>query len=366
MRLLFHDCAPFMGGAQESLWTLLHALRQRTTHDLMLACACPELAGRAEEARIPVRLLQAGHWPASPRGLCQLWRDRQRNQPLFAALQRDFRPDLVHLNTCRAALLFPQLDARCLIHDRDLRLPRLVPAWLARRRPGIIAISQAVARKWRPFTQLPLHVFPNMFDIPSLARQATPPASPHDAPLVVMVADLVPWKGHDVFLEALAELKRSGRRFQALVRGRVRDDAGAALLARLQQRRLELHLTDVLAFDDQPGAALPAIARADLLVSTADQEPFGRTVVEALALGKPIVAVAGGGVTDILADCPAATLVSPQPQLPQAVAAAMAQWLPPAQRPPAIAQAAQQRARQFDIDTLLPRFIDILQRQANP
>ncbi|MGN0878951.1 MAG: glycosyltransferase family 4 protein [Oligosphaeraceae bacterium] len=358
MRLLFLDCAPFMGGAQESLWTLLRELRRQTPHEPVLACACPELADRAASERIPVtRLPQTRHWRATPVGLLQLLQDRRRAAPLLAALRRDVRPHLVHLNTCRAALLCPELGPDCIIHDRDIRMPGVVPAWLARRRPAVIAISAAVARKWQG--RLEPVVIPNMFDLAALsaaASRAVRPSSP--LPTIVLAADFVSWKGHETLLDALAELHRRGLGFRAILRGRVRDCAGAALLAHVEARLRADGLSEQVEVRSESGSALGELAAADVVVSASRNEPFGRTVVEALALGKVVVALSSGGVTDILAGCPAATLVGSG----ESLAEALAWWLPAERRTAAVASAARARAERYGVAAVLPQVLRLYER----
>jgi glycosyltransferase involved in cell wall biosynthesis len=63
-------------------------------------------------------------------------------------------------------------------------------------------------------------------------------------------------------------------------------------------------------FIDNP---YPLMKAADCVVTVADGEPFGRTVVEALALGTPVVAVRGGGPEEIAGGQPGVVLVDPTP-----------------------------------------------------
>ena len=359
MRLLFLDCAPFMGGAQESLWTLLRELRRQTPHEPVLACTCPDLADRAASERLPVtRLPLTRHWRATPGGLLQWLQDRRRAAPILAALRRDVRPHLVHLNTCRAALLCPELGPDCIIHDRDIRMPGVVPAWLARRRPTVVAISEAVARKWRG--RLEPVVIPNAFDLPALtaaAERARRP-SPGTLPTIVLAADFVSWKGHETLLDALSELRRRGLGFRCLLRGRVRDRAGAALLARLEARLCAEGLSGLVEVRSAAGSALGELAAADIVVSASRDEPFGRTVVEALALGKAVVALSSGGVADILSGCPAATLVGEG----ESLAEALAWWLPAERRTSAVASAARERAERYGVPAVLPQVLRLYER----
>jgi glycosyltransferase involved in cell wall biosynthesis len=46
----------------------------------------------------------------------------------------------------------------------------------------------------------------------------------------------------------------------------------------------------------------PAIADCDVILSTADREPLGLSVLESLSMGRPVIAFAGGGIPEIVTD----------------------------------------------------------------
>ncbi len=71
------------------------------------------------------------------------------------------------------------------------------------------------------------------------------------------------------------------------------------LRSRLRSTDNEAYLNDIrdyastipnISIDTSSGSALEQIAASDLLVSCSDNEPFGRTIIEAVALSKPVVA----------------------------------------------------------------------------
>lgn len=63
-----------------------------------------------------------------------------------------------------------------------------------------------------------------------------------------------------------------------------------------------LNLAELISFHEPVEDLSPVLARFDLLVSSSHIETFGRTLVEAMAMGKPIVATAVGGVPEVVAD----------------------------------------------------------------
>ena len=126
---------------------------------------------------------------------------------------------------------------------------------------------------------------------------------------------VVPDKGHDVLLEALAKLHDLDWRLTC-VGSLVRDPAWAATLPR----------DDRVTFTGpRVGADLAAAyARADLLVLPTRRESYGMVVTEAQARGVPVVASDVGGVREALG-AGGGLLVAPDD--PGALADTLRRWL---------------------------------------
>ena len=350
LNILLLDCAPFTGGAQESFWSLAAHLPQDVCRPLLMTAdhSAGGLAERAALQSFPYQPFTARHWPANVRGLLQYLQDSRRFEPFFRKTVADFQPDVIHANCIRSALLIPQ-DCRqpILLHDRDAAFPFFVTRHISNRFQNlhIVAISPLVAEKWRSL--LPedrLHIVPNGFDLETMAVAQPPKKDDSAAFRLLQVADFSPWKRHDRFLNLLAQLKPQIPNMKAVIKGRVRDRQGERLLTDLKQMASKLGLDDSLVFNTADGSALPEIAAADVVVSCSDGEPFGRTIVEALALGKPVAACRGGGLDALLSDCPAVSFVPPE-KLHDAVL----QWLQPEKRQAAV-PIAQKAARIFSIE----------------
>jgi glycosyltransferase involved in cell wall biosynthesis len=327
-RILLVDCAPFCGGAQESLLTLALALSARG-QQLLLLCADASPGGLAERAAaggLRVRKFSCRHWPASLPGLLQYCSDRRRFREVWRDLAAEFQPQIIIANGLRSALLLQRSRSLppgvpMILHDRDLRCPALLPRMLAKSCAAVIAISKAVSEKWRCL--LPdgrLFVIYNGFDLQALAALPAATRSGERPFSIIQVADFLPWKGHQLFLQSLARLPAGFPEWQAIIRGRVRSSAEEQYRRKIATLAESLGLREKLSIIDQPGGAWQNIANADLLLSCSENEPFGRTVIEALAMGKPVLAVAGGGIQEILSGCAAARIC---PADPAALAAAI-------------------------------------------
>jgi glycosyltransferase involved in cell wall biosynthesis len=125
---------------------------------------------------------------------------------------------------------------------------------------------------------------------PSLMRRKW--GLPLEAPVVGIVARLVPVKGHELFLDAAAELlrRRPDARFVVVGDG---------------ERRAELEAyaarAGVPAIFAGWESDLPAVyAALDVVCLTSLNEGSPVALIEALAAGKPVVSTTAGGVVDLI------------------------------------------------------------------
>lgn len=148
----------------------------------------------------------------------------------------------------------------------------------------------------------------------------------HGHTVFAMVGRVSPLKGHDLFLQALAQLRRDNTMEKPPLALIVGDDGGkrAARLRRLAQ---ELQVADIVRFAGVCRDMRDIYASSDVVVSASKQpEAFGRTVAEALAMQRAVVAPAHGGALDIIRDGENGHLFAPgdAAQLARAMARATA------------------------------------------
>jgi glycosyltransferase involved in cell wall biosynthesis len=144
---------------------------------------------------------------------------------------------------------------------------------------------------------------------------------------LLSVAAVIPGKGHDVLLEALAPL--TGFPWECRCVGSLERDP--AFVERLRRRVRDAGMDERLRFPGpQAGADLArSYATADVLVLPSRAETYGMVVAEALARGLPVVAADVGGVPEALgngADGTQPGLLVP-PDDPGALRAALRSWL---------------------------------------
>jgi glycosyltransferase involved in cell wall biosynthesis len=130
-----------------------------------------------------------------------------------------------------------------------------------------------------------------------------------DVPTLMLPGRIARWKGQDVFLQALALLRCP--RFQAVLLGDYKE--GGAYTGKLRQLIKRLGLAEKVRLAGYCSDIATAYLLADLVVSASSKEPeaFGRASVEAMAMGKPVVATAHGGSLETVIDGENGWLVPP-------------------------------------------------------
>jgi glycosyltransferase involved in cell wall biosynthesis len=123
-----------------------------------------------------------------------------------------------------------------------------------------------------------------------------------------VVAQLSPWKGQDTAIEALARLHADGVDARLLLIGSAKFVARStrydneAYLRRLQALAASAGVADRVSFLGEREDVPELIRALDILLLPSWEEPFGRALIEAMALEVPVIATSVGGPAEILDD----------------------------------------------------------------
>ncbi|WP_340118823.1 glycosyltransferase family 4 protein [Pelagibius sp. 7325] len=178
----------------------------------------------------------------------------------------------------------------------DYAIPRRLIISAARRAAGVISVSRALAGRMADLGIDPGHITVLRNGVDTALFQPVPPHAPGGeappGPLAISVGNLVPLKGHDLAIRAVADIP-------GLHLWIVGDGPERARLAALAG---ELGVTQRVRFlGVVPHAEMPAVySAADLLILASEREGWPNVLLEAMACGAQVVATRVSDVTDMV------------------------------------------------------------------
>ena len=169
-----------------------------------------------------------------------------------------------------------------------------------------------------------------------------------------MIAQITPWKAQDDAIRALARVRETHPGAQLAIVGETkfvgRDVTfdNPAFRRGLDALAAELGVADAVHFLGEREDVPDVLAALDLLLVPSWEEPFGRTVIEGMAMGRVVLATAAGGPREIVHDGVDGVLLAPRE--PAAWADAAARLLSDPGELERIGVAARDSAQRFDRD----------------
>jgi len=294
--LVVSNHGAIVGGGELSLLDLLRGLDRDRWAPVLVVPEDGDVAARARDLELPVHVI-----PLPP-----------LRRPSFAGvdsvralvrLARVTDAALVHANGSRAmayAGVAGRLASRpTLWHVRIAESDGLVDRALCALATVVVATSRAVARR---FASAPAKVrlVPNGVDLKRFAPR--PPSAtlrarlevPLSAPIAVSIGRHVPEKGYRHLVAGAARLERTKPGVHWILVG------DGELRGELEAQAQRLGLASHVHFTGWRDDVADVLALADVFVLPSESEGFGRVLVEAMAMSRPIVATEVGGVPDIV------------------------------------------------------------------
>ena len=321
MRVLFVNHTAQVSGGERSLHDVLGALPS----DVATAVACPEgpFADSVRSLGVPVfsippaeasLRLHPVHTPAAIAGMGSA-------VAAVGRITRRFCADLIHGNSIRAGLiagLAAPLNGRpAVVYVRDVlppgRVSGLSLSMAAKEAAALLPNSQHTARALPAELGRRTRVIYSALDL----RRFDPEAIDREAArrslglhrddiALTMVAQLTPWKAQDDAIRVVARLRSEGHRVRLLLVGsakfvarvtRYDNDAYRAWLGKLT---CALEVEDAVLFLGERDDVPSILAASDIALVPSWEEPFGRSVVEAMAMKRAVVATNVGGPCEII------------------------------------------------------------------
>ena len=323
--VLLVDHAPFFGGSESFLVDLVSELDRRTFTPFIVSDTKSPVLDRLRATKAPVLTMPL---PRINRSAAFAWRLMRSGQRL-AQLARGANVDLIHTFTARTHLVgavASRMSGIPLVwRIGDDTLPTSVIRLFGGIPRRIVGVSEWITRQYPAlhFDEL----VPDGARPPLAVTRAEARAElglPAQARVVAHVGRLVRWKGQEVFIRALAHAALTVPGLHGVIVGtwHAEDDrpgplaGGESYYQELRSLAIALGLNtptrERLTFSGfvrDPGLAYAA---ADVVAHTSTlPEPFGRTIIEAMIAGCPVVAARAGGPAEIIVNGHSGLLTAP-------------------------------------------------------
>jgi glycosyltransferase involved in cell wall biosynthesis len=361
--------AEIRGGGEMMLWDLMQQGRNAGAEWLVIFLEDGPMVEQVRALGIDTRVVESGRLREVHRFIAAVFR--------IASIARRERADMIvnwmwitHICGGLAAMLaglpsvWYQLEVP---YDQPwlVRLATLVPA------RAIVTLSkdgkEAQARIW-PHRATPL-VYPgvsldrfNRSSVPSPAEARRKLGLPLHGPIIGIVGRLQRWKGIHVLVEAMPKVLQKYPDAHCLVVGG-KHNLEPDYEDFVKDKITALKLQDKVILAGLQSNVPDWMQAMDVFVHASDNEPFGIVIIEAMALGKPVIAGNGGGPTEIITDGKNG-LLTPYGDA-NALADAILRYLNDQEFAQNAAIAAQQRALDFSTERYVQNFINAL-RSAVP
>ena len=248
--------------------------------------------------------------------------------PRLARLFRRRGIDLVYCNNMRmhefGAPAAQLAGVPCVLHARNLydsparnAMYRWISYLPAVRR--VIANSSATAAPYRGSVSRKLSVVHNGIDLAEYVQGDMPQGQLRaelglgpDVTIVGFTGRIEPKKGLAVLIRAAATVLQRRPQVVFVALGSVPLGSPADYRAEYEALARELGIADRFIFAGFRKDVRPALLDFDVFCLPSFREPFGRSIIEAMAMGRPVVACRAGGVPEIITDGVDGVLVPPR------------------------------------------------------
>lgn len=257
----------------------------------------------------------AGRFVQLVQNLVNIWRMVIFPGIRCALYLRAHHVDLVHLNNTIIRNHHWMLGAilarvKCISHERGINEHiSWFSRFFARRLSAIICISGCVKDNLlkQGIAANQLVVVHNGLD-PDRVRAKVDSAEIHQrhgiepgSPIIGIIGNIKEWKGQDVVVRATARLRERWPNIRCLLVGDTEVDR--VYEERLRSLVAEKSLQDNVIFTGyQPNVADYLNVMHVMIHASVLPEPFGRVLLEAMAMKKPVIGARGGAVPEIIVD----------------------------------------------------------------
>jgi len=363
-----------MSGSEQSLISLIEGLNRSKFNPFIILPENGLLEKRVRELGVETILLPSmiklgeGY---------RLWKALRISRSVYriAKLIREKRIQIVHSNSLRACFLVG-LAAKItrvpsVAHVRDIHFSPFSSSAKSSLLNKLCDVFIAVSYSTRDFIlkqcpnlQTKIKVIYNGIDLRKLDGLKKVDIRSElkiekDAPLISNIGIINPVKGHDIVIRAAAMIRKNNPNLRVLIVGGHLTEKDKLYEIQLRQLTRELDLDNNVIFTGFRNDIYNLIQSTDVVVlASRYQDPLPRTLIEASALRKPIVATRVGGIPEIVENGVSGILVEPNDS--QALAKSVIFLLENRERAKEMSQAARRIAEtKFRIEDHVKKIIGL-------
>jgi glycosyltransferase involved in cell wall biosynthesis len=331
IRVAFLEEGTEIGGAEINVLNLLAHLDSKQFDPFVICPAEGSFAARVRAAggkveivprvqMLSTSIMALGRKITNPIAVCWNLLSFFPSALRLARFIKNNKVQVLHTNSMLAhfygAMACRLSGARCVWHIQDIVDPEqafglfrkglsFAGNWLPHR---IVCISRAVADMFKGKSRNCVEVVYNGCDVENFRPYEggngvrAEFGLGKDDIIIGIVGRIVHWKGHKIFMEAARKIAD----LEPCTRFMIVGDAAFGKQAYVEEVRAlaeKLGIFKRVVFTGRRDDIAEVLSALDILVNASTlPEPFGLTIIEAMACGKPVVAAEGGGVPEIIID----------------------------------------------------------------
>lgn len=293
------------GGGEISLLNLLKKIDKKSYNPIVV---CPSEGGMSLAIRdmniyveiVPMKRLRYLNLYSLISGV---WR-------LIEVINR-YKIDIIHANGSRC-MIYGGIAGKIkripvIWHVRIIEKDNLLDRILSKLADRIIVISNSVRDRFNWLkNREKISVIYNGIDIDDFSRDINTDkirkelSITEDEIVIGTVGQLIPMKGHKYFIEAAKIVLEKIKNVKFIITGSSQENSSYEM--ELKNMVKNYNLEDKIIFTGYRKDIKNIIALMDIFVFSAVGEGFGRVLIEAMVLQKPIVAANSGGIPEIVVD----------------------------------------------------------------
>lgn len=295
----------FKGGAEKSLFDLM---RNPYISPFLIAPAEGPVTERAREYGIPTAVLPFGHVESIRRPLRPLAIFRAMNDWIHTArslkqIAKDNDIELVHSNGLKAhainGLSRKLGGVPCVFHIRDIALSNIEKKiWriLGKVSSHTVLVSHAC---W-PDKQLPENVSVIFNSMPVVDIDLASPVYKNYDVVIGICGRIHPFKGHHLAVEWVKAARDRGINVALIIRGEAQDE-DLEYMAKIKKQARAAKLEGDLFFEGRKEGLAEIYGGLNaVLVPSQTPDPLPRSVMEAMAVGLPVIGYPAGGIVEMI------------------------------------------------------------------